>query len=193
MSKNQKQVKKSSDHRVSLFRRPWMIFIILLVLVAIVIALLIYFKPNTESAVDQPQPTSTPTNSDQPADQADGEPSSNPEDPEDKTTQYEGEDPNTLEELTGSVARKTVSGDQLTVVATIDQYLIRPGLCIIEMKNSAGQLVYTASSDAVADVTTSICEPFVIPADQIGSGKYTIEIQINGDGKQGIITEEVEL
>lgn len=195
MTKNQKRKSKSSKHRVSLFRRPWMVFLILIVLVAVVIALLIWFKPQPNSTVEnQPVATNptTPDSTDQPG-SSDAPVVESPADPEDKTTQYEGGDPNTLGTLTGSIARKTVDGGILTVVAAIDQYLNQPGICIIELKDSARQLMYTASSDAVPDVTTSICEPFVIPVSQFAAGKYTIEIQVSGDNKQGTITEEVEL
>lgn len=193
MTKNSKQTKKSSQHRVPLFRRPWAVFLILIVLIGIVVAVLIWLRP-------QPQPNNEPTNSPNTSTNApggtssDNQPSSKPqENPEDKPPQYEGEDPNTMEELTGSIARKSVSDGKLTVVATIDQYLSQPGICIIELKNPSGEVVYTASADAIPDVTTSICEPFIIATSQLSAGKYHIEIQLNGDNKQGTIIEEVEL
>lgn len=78
-------------------------------------------------------------------------------------------------------------------MAVIDQYLQAPGYCTISLKDANGQTVYTASRDAMPDVTASICDAFEIPVTGFTSGTYKIEIDLSGDGKQGIITDEVEL
>ena len=56
-----------------------------------------------------------------------------------------------------------------------------------------GQTVYSASRDAVPDVTASICDTFEIPTANLAPGTYQIEIDLSGDNKRGIITDEVTL
>lgn len=162
--------------------------------VAVVLALL-FLKPRPVNELDPPttdQPShSTPTTPT--VEEGSTQPDEDPAEPEDKVTQYEGEDPNTLAELTGSLTRKGVDDGVLTIVAVIDQYLHTAGYCTITLKNSAGQTVYSASRDAVPDVTASICDTFEIPTANLASDTYQIEIDLSGDNKRGIITDEVTL
>lgn len=191
-----KTKKQSQRHRIPIYRRPWFIVLILVIILAIIAYLILHSKtPATTnplssptvpaSSVDNPS-TTVPT----------GETSATGtevEDEPEKAVQFEGEDPNTMDSLTGSITRSSVSGANLTIVAVIDQYLTKPGFCTLTIKNSAGDRVYTASRDAVADVTTSICEDFVVSTAGFPAGKYQIEITVSGDGKEGKINGEVNL
>ena len=47
--------------------------------------------------------------------------------------------------------------------------------------------------DAVADVSTSICEPFTISLANLPASTYQIQIDLSGDGKTGMITDEMEV
>lgn len=182
--------KHKSTHRVPIYQRPWVVVIFFLAMAVAVVLALLFIKPDT-TTVDVPidenpsSDTETTPKPDKPDESTKEEP--------DKTTQYEGEDPNTLERLTGSLTRKGVDAGVLTIVAVIDQYLQAPGYCTISLKDTNGQTVYTASRDAMPDVTASICDTFEIPVTGFASGTYKIEIDLSGDGKQGIITDEVEL
>lgn len=187
--------KRKTAHRVPVYRRPWIIVLFLLAMIAAVVCAILFVKPRTA----EPDPTTNPapsthTPATTPADEETPDAiSAEPEEPEDKTTQYEGEDPNTLEQLTGYLTRKGVDDGVLTVVAVIDQYLHAPGFCTIVLKNSAGQVVYNASSDAVPDATTSICDAFAVPVANFASGVYQIEVNLSADNKYGIIIDEVTL
>lgn len=195
MSKT-KTSKRKNSHRVPTYRRPWMVIIFFLAMAAAVVLVLLFLKPrsNDEPKSTPTATTQTPTtNNPNPA--VPEEETTPPEDsaePE-KTTQYEGEDPNTLGTLTGYLTRKGVDDGELTIVAVIDQYLHSSGYCTVTLKNSAGQTVYSASRSATPDATTSICDTFEIPVTNLASGKYQIEINLSGDNKQGKIIDEVEL
>lgn len=195
MSKT-KTSKRKSSHRVPVYRRPWIIIIFFLAMATAVVLALLFIKPHsTEPApvTSTPTPTTNNSNLTIPAgEEATPTTPSEPEEPE-KTTQYEGEDPNTLEELTGYLTRKGVDDGVLTIVAVIDQYLHTPGYCTIILKNSSGQTVYSASRDAIPDVTASICDTFEIPTTNLASGTYQIEINLSSDNKHGVITDEVTL
>lgn len=193
MSKT-KTSKRKSAHRVPVYQRPWIIIIFFLAMAAAVVLALLFIKPHTDTVDPSTDPkesssNATPITSPNQTDAPTPESTAEPE----KTTQYEGEDPNTLERLTGSLTRKGVDGGILTIVAVVDQYLQSPGYCTIMLKNASGQTVYTASRDAMPDVTASICDAFEIPVSGFASGTYKIEITLSGDGKQGIITDEVAL
>ena len=129
---------------------------------------------------------------DQPLD-AGGE-TTTPTEPDQKVPQYEADDPNTLAGLTGSIARKTIQGDTATIVAMIDQYLHSTGLCTLRLiSRDTGEVIYTASEDATADVTTSICGAFTVSLAHIPAGTYQIQIELSGDDKTGLISDELEV
>ena len=117
-----------------------------------------------------------------------------PTEPDQKVPQYEADDPNTLAGLTGSIARKTIQGDTATIVAMIDQYLHSTGLCTLRLiSRDTGEVIYTASEDATADVTTSICGAFTVSLAHIPAGTYQIQIELSGDDKTGLISDELEV
>lgn len=186
--------KRKVAHRVPVYRRPWIIVLFLLAMITAVVCAVLFAKPHsaepntTDPIPSVDTPVAIPVGAEDPNDAP-----TEPEEPDDKPTQYEGEDPNTLAQLTGYLARKGVDDGILTVVAVIDQYLRAPGFCTIVLKNSAGQVVYNASSDAVPDATTSICDAFAVPVTSFTSGTYQIEIHLSADDKYGIITDEVAL
>lgn len=192
MSKT-KTSKRKNSHRVPVYRRPWVVILFFLAMAAAVIIALLFVKPRSAEPAPATKPTTTTTPVTAPAggEETPTTPAESAE-PE-KTTQYEGEDPNTLEQLTGYLTRKGVDDGILTVVAMIDQYLHTPGYCTITLKNSAGQIVYAASSDAIPDVTASICDAFEIPTTNFASGTYQIIIDLSSDNKRGTITDEVTL
>ena len=183
---------RSGRHRIPVYRRPWFVVLILLAILAGIAFCALHSAGSDETTdpVATPAHTVDPTT---PAGESVTPTAPDAEDEPEKTIQYEGEDPNTMGTLTGSIVRSSVSDSTLTIVALIDQYLSSPGICLLTIEDSAGNQVYEGSSDAVADVTTSICEDFIIPTTELPAGKYQIEIVISGGGKEGRINGEVNL
>lgn len=190
MSKTKTQ-KSKRTHRIPFYRRPWAVVLFLVILVVAIILALVFLKPHAaEPLSEAPSSTSSDSAVIAAGEDAPAEPIAKPE----KVTQYEGEDPNTLPELTGYLARKSVDGGVLTIAVIIDQYLHSDSYCTIILRDAQGALAYTASRDAVPDVTASYCETFDIPVSRIGGhGTYQIEIELSGDNKQGKIIDEVTL
>lgn len=192
MSKNDSS---HSAHRVPPYRRPIIVVGFLAVLaaaIAITIAIFMNFNHEQEPTPKPSTPAPATPVVTKPKDEEE-----QPSEPEDKVDQYEGEDPNSLNELTGRVAYKGVNREPnyqtLTISASIDQYLQSNGTCALSLKNSNGTEVYSASLPAQPDVTTSACGPFEISIADLSPGAYQIEIAITGDGKTGLITDAVQL
>lgn len=187
-------------HRVPPYRRPIIVvsFLILLAIAGIVTVFIFTHLYHHENTVPESNsPGASPSTPLSPEELTDPDLDNLPDDPEDKTVQYEGEDPNTLPELTGHLAYKAVNREanyqSLTVAASIDQYLSDSGTCALRLLNSAGSVVASATLPAQPDVTTSACGPFELSISDLSRGTYRIEITVTGDGKTGLITEGVEL
>lgn len=179
-----------NQHRVPFYRRPIIVASALILLVVIVVGVVIFCIHQS-----QPESGSSPEPSVQSplGEQDQGVPSSaTPDSPNQRPTAYEGEDPNQLEELTGSIPFKNTTNGVLSISATIDQYLINAGTCTLTLSQN-GQSAYTETVAAVADVTTSVCETFHIPTANLPAGSYQIKIIITGDNKTGTIIDEVNL
>lgn len=186
------KTKTPTKHRVLLYKRPFVVAIVLILLIVVVaVAIIIYV--NRPSITDS-EPDQSPTGTNEPLGTQSGQaPSSTtPDSPNPKPTPYEGDDPNTLNELTGSIPYQHVAGNTLTISAMIDQYLTNDGVCELTLTGNQGYS-YTTSVVATADVTTSVCEPFQVDLTNFPSDTYQIKIQVTGDGKTGIISGEVQL
>lgn len=200
MTKTKKQNSRASSHKGTSARsHSWVLaLVILLIIIAVVTVVICVVKPWSTTS-----DSSTPTTSQQPEDSSTSDSDSStddsttPEDsesPENKVPQYEGENPNDLEELTGVIISKYIENGVLTVMATINQYLHQTGTCVITLTGQNYHNSYTASSDAHADITTSYCENFEIPVSELTPDTYSIEIKLTGDGKTGTIRgEEITL
>jgi hypothetical protein len=110
---------------------------------------------------------------------------------EKKVKQYEGEDPNEKDTLTGVVTYAGVVEDELVIRINIDQYLYE-GDCSLELSRS-GIVVYNARAMITATATTATCEGFNIPVNEIGNGEIMITIKVDAGGKTGIISGGVEI
>lgn len=173
--------------------RPAVMFLFIVIIAAAIVYVLYLLRPQETNSpeTDQPAAVTQPT-PETPTEAPSPEQPTKPEEPEEKAIQYEGEDTNKLPELTGSITRKTIADGKLTVVAIIDQYLQNNGTCIAKLQDARGNVIYTGTSVAAADITASFCEPFEIPVQQL-SGSYHIVITLSGEGKSGEIREEVNL
>lgn len=103
--------------------------------------------------------------------------------------QYEGEDPNESEELTGVVTYAGVAGGKLMIRVNIDQYL-EDGSC--ELSLIQGGVKYSDSAK-INSVTTATCEGFDVPVSELSGGNYQIVIKISAEGKTGTISGEAEV
>ena len=108
-----------------------------------------------------------------------------------KVIQYEGEDPNLSEELSGSVTYAGVLNNRITIRVNIDQYL-SDGSCALNLISN-GNTVYSESAKVVNSASTATCEGFDVPVSNVGTGAYGIEIEISSGEKSGIIKGEVEI
>lgn len=108
-----------------------------------------------------------------------------------KVVQYEGENPNKQEELTGVVTYAGVNNGVLMVRVNIDQY-ISGGRCNLVLRQN-GVDVYGASAEIIASVATSTCDGFEVPVSNIGVGDFDIVINLNANGKTGVIRGGVNI
>lgn len=106
-----------------------------------------------------------------------------------KVVQYEGEDPNEEDELTGVVTYVGVSGESLMIRVNIDQYL-DSGSCELSLIQNG--VAYSDTTNIVGSAATATCEGFNVPVSGL-SGNYEIVIKINSGGKNGIIKGEAKI
>ena len=180
-------------HRVPLFKRPIVLVSLAVVLIA-AIALTIwafahFSHPEPSNPQDPTPSTSSGSNTSQPTDNQTGD--EQPTEPE-RPSQFEGEDPNKLPELTGSITLNTHDSDTLTVAVGIDQYLSEPGTCKLDLLQD-GRTLRTVELAAIADVTTSGCGPFSVSISDLSPGTYQLRITISGDDKTGTVNGEVKI
>ena len=108
-----------------------------------------------------------------------------------KVKQYEGEDPNKAEELTGAITYAGVNGGALIIGTNIDQFLSE-GNCALSLVRS-GNAIYSADARIMAEVSTSTCDGFNVPVNGLGSGATEIVIKLSAGGKTGTIRGGVNL
>jgi hypothetical protein len=108
-----------------------------------------------------------------------------------KVVQYEGEDPNLTEELSGVVSYAGKLGDDITIRVIIDQYL-REGNCVLELTNG-DVVVYSKAANVVPMVSTSSCDGFDMPFSELGSGVFGITVKVEAGEKTGVILGEINI
>jgi len=108
-----------------------------------------------------------------------------------KVVQYDGDDPNEAESLSGVITRADVTGQNLVIRVNIDQYL-GSGRCELSLVKG-GTTIYTDTADVVGVASTSTCEGFDIPVSGLGGGNIQINIKVSADGREGTIRGEVNI
>ena len=108
-----------------------------------------------------------------------------------KVKQYEGEDPNKAEELTGAITYAGVNNGVLMIGMNIDQFL-GEGNCALSLVKG-GDVIYSADAKIIAEVSTSTCDGFNVPVSGLGSGTTEIVIKLSAGGKTGTIRGEVNI
>lgn len=183
---------EASRHRVPPYKRPLIVggFLAILAIVILVTVLICknFLTPADDQHVNNPSQTPTTTPSQPEDDNQPTEPA-----PEDKAPSYEGDDVNTLDELTGNIIYKDIDSvnQVLHSAVNINQYLQSAGQCVFNIKRGDA-IIRTASAPATADVSTSVCGPFDISIADL-AGNYTIEVIVTGDNKRGIITDDLQI
>lgn len=113
------------------------------------------------------------------------------EDDEKKVKQYEGDDPNNAEELSGAVTFAGVVDEKVMIRANIDQYL-GDGSCKLSLMNGES-VAYEETTRIVSAASTATCEGFDISLDGISEGSYKIIIKIEANGKNGTIEGTLDI
>lgn len=101
---------------------------------------------------------------------------------------YEGENPNRKDELTGIITTARTSGDNFIVRISIDQFL-SSGSCELILENNEKK--YTEQVDIISDASSSTCEGFDIPVYKLENGTWNLTVNLSSGEKTGKIKEEV--
>lgn len=186
-------IRKQRRNKAPIF----IIFFFILAIIATIIVLKIFKiidqkgKPssNSESTEIVHQKTDQPStnNENQPIHTEDGtredaEAGRTPKTPE----QYEGQDVNQLNKLTGTITYSEKSGDKYRIRVNINQFLKLPGTCKLTI-TSASTVVYTQTVSIISNPSSGSCEGFDIPLSGIPSGDLNIKIEVNANQKTGLI------
>lgn len=130
------------------------------------------------------------------------------EQPDDQTTnddptnggktppRYEGGSVQDSDTLTGNISGISVAGNNLGIRVTINQYITDPdGRCELTLTAPSGA-TYDYWSDLIQNPQTTSCYGWDIPVSELGgnvSGHWTAKVVVNGDGRTGTFTQEVDL
>lgn len=179
MAKKQKKNKKWIS---------WLIILILFVAAAAVAYLVWdnYFRDKDDNRQKEETPTSVVEN--KPVETT--ETTEITEKP--KVVQYDGDDPNTAEQLSGAITHAEVSGETLIIRVNINQYL-EGGECTLQLLDSNDTVIYSDLASIMENAATSTCEGFDVPVNEIGSGMMRIKVVLRAGEKNGEIYREVDV
>ena len=169
----------------------WLFFLVLLIVAGIVCYLVYdnYFNDDKK----EPEKVETEIVEDEKKD--DEEKTDEEEEQEivkkEEVPQYDGEDPNESEAITGAITYAGVSGSNLMIRVNIDQYL-SGGTCNLSIKEY-GTVIYSDSAALINSASTTTCEGFDVATAITGGGNFEIIIDVNADGKSGTITGEANV
>lgn len=194
-TKNKSTNLNSKQKNTPWYQRAWVITLFVILGIACVVALIIFVvKPDqtdtqedktSSSIINDKNPTTDPP--------IESNKTTNDEDGPEKTIQYEAENPNRLNELSGFITSALQDGTNLYINAMIAQYLETDTTCNLTLKGTNTNSTYTATVKALPDVTTSNCEEFVIPITNLAPDYYQITIDLSSAEKQGTITGGVQV
>ena len=108
-----------------------------------------------------------------------------------RVKQYEGEDPNNSNELSGAITYAGVNNGVLAIGINIDQFL-SSGSCELDLVRN-GDVIYKVNANIMAEVSTSTCDGFSVPVGNLGNGITGIIIKLSSGGKTGTIRGEINL
>lgn len=108
-----------------------------------------------------------------------------------EVVQYEGENPNQSEELTGAITYAGINGDRLTIRVNLDQYLTG-GQCVLTLQRG-GTKIHEERAQVASVASTATCAGFDIPLEGLGHGATEILINVDSGEKNGVMQGEVTL
>jgi len=94
--------------------------------------------------------------------------------------------------LNGTINYSNVVDDTLSVRATINQKL-SSGSCQLTLKNQTTGQTVVKSANIIANPSSSTCSGFDIPVSQVGSGNWSIVIDLTSSNESGQITGSVKI
>lgn len=170
----------------------------ILIVVAIIVAVLIVvnrsMSPDTGSANDsqtQNQTVKPSENEEENKTELQSQTEAEEESEGEKVKQYEGENPNKSENLTGVISYAGVSGSNLIVRVNIDQYLAEGNCKLALIKD--GTTIYNSAAEIMSSVSTSTCNGFTVSTAGLPKGKITVEITLESSGKYGKMVGELNI
>ncbi len=168
----------------------WLIIFVLLVASCIVAYLVWdnYFNDKKNDERDEPETSEVEEEKIEEVEYIDEE---GDEEDDKKVKQYEGEDPNKAEELSGVITYAGLVDDTVMIRVNIDQYLGN-GTCTLSLMDG-GSVVYEDTANISSSASTSTCEGFNVSASRLSGGSYSIIIKLESEGKIGTIKGEVSV
>ena len=169
--------------------------IIIVVAAAVILGLILVFviiqivQANQKSNVDTVKTDNTTTTTSQQTGSNTQNTTNETTDPK-EVKQYEGEDPNTKNELTGSITSAFLANGKFSLRVNIDQY-ISSGTCTLTM--TKGSQTYATTAPLIPNASSSTCQGFDAAESEVGSGTWHVKINLEGNNKTGIIESEVHL
>ena len=174
----------------------WVFLLVLLIIAGVVTYMVWNYSFNDETKTENVEVVEEKTESTD-SDSSGGDETSTESATEDDTNggkkvkQFEGEDPNKAEDLTGAITHAGVTGQELVIATNIDQYL-NEGTCELVISNN-GATVYSETVAIKPNVSTSACDGFRIPVSVLGSGTMQIVINLSAGSKNGTLTTEANI
>ena len=196
----------SPDPRRARFSTPKKLLLGLLIFMVLLAGAFAIYKLRSRPAQDpvttsasSSSSSSSPDNSSAQVPPANQKPSSSePSDdnPDGKTPeQYEGNNPNSGNELTGviSTARFSSSGDTLILRVNLDQYL-SSGTCSLKISDGEGTTPVEKSVEIIPSASTSTCAGFDLPASDLEpfATPFTVEVFLSSGTKSGTLSTTFE-
>ena len=108
-----------------------------------------------------------------------------------RVVQYDGEDPNQADDLSGVVTYAGVVDGTLMIRVNIDQYL-ESGNCELTL-TQGGANIYNSIANIVGGPSTATCEGFDVPLGELGGGDIQININLSADERHGTIRGEANI
>ena len=108
-----------------------------------------------------------------------------------KVVQYDGDDPNKAETLSGAITFAGVADVTLMIRVNIDQYL-ESGTCELTLRKG-GDTIYNSIASIIGGPSTATCEGFDVPAAGLGGGRIQIEINLSAGERNGVIRGEANI
>ena len=188
INKRRNSVAKEKNHHFFLF------FVLFLIVCAVVVLCLIFFKPLSNKNNDGKTAETSKTTEDKAEKKAE-----QPETKEEETKkesireteksnpQYEGEDPNSYETLSGIINYVGLSDGNIVVSVAIDQAV--SGSCNFTLTTPSGKTI-SGAGELTPGPATSFCE-LSTPASE--NGTWKISVETISSSKRGTLTSEAKI